>query len=116
MDNIKLYYSDTDSLILSGPLDESIVGNGLGQWKLEAEVEEGIFVRPKLYAYYTNKKEGILKKVAAGVDSDKLTYKDSENMAKGEAVTTQNFEITVNWRKLQVESFIKQVTLQKKRM
>lgn len=39
LENLKLYYSDTDSLILSGPLDAKIVGSGLGEWKLEANIE-----------------------------------------------------------------------------
>lgn len=71
-----LYYSDTDSLVLSNRLNNDIVGKELGQWKLEAIIEKGIFLRPKLYAYYT--KEGTLKKVASGVDSNKLIYEDYE--------------------------------------
>ena len=70
----KLYYSDTDSLVLEKKLTENIVGKELGQWKLEAIIKKGIFIRPKLYSYFTE--DGILKKVASGVDYNKLNYED----------------------------------------
>ena len=41
-------------------------------WK--RDIEKGIFISPKLYSYYTN--EGILKKVASGVNSNQLNYAD----------------------------------------
>ena len=56
-----LYYSDTDSIILENELTYNIVGIELGQWKLEAVIDKGIFIRPKLYNYYTE--EGILKRL-----------------------------------------------------
>ena len=37
----KLYYSDTDSLVLENELTDKIVGIELGQWKLEAVIEKG---------------------------------------------------------------------------
>jgi hypothetical protein len=39
----KLYYSDTDSLVLEKKLTENIVGNELGQWKLEAIIKKRYF-------------------------------------------------------------------------
>ena len=50
----RLYYSDTDYLKLDKELTSNNVGSELGQWKLEAVIEKGIFIRPKLYSYYTN--------------------------------------------------------------
>jgi hypothetical protein len=44
-----LYYSDTDSLILDCALPKELVGNELGQFKLEYLVEKGVFLGPKLY-------------------------------------------------------------------
>lgn len=46
-----LVYSDTDSLVLTCKLPEEEVGVKLGEFKLEAEVEEGVFLAPKAYAY-----------------------------------------------------------------
>jgi hypothetical protein len=96
----RLYYSDTDSLILENELSSKIVGNELGQWKLEAVIEKGVFIRPKLYSYVTN--EGILKKVASGIDSKKLNYADYEALAKGKSVKTNKIKMTVNWETLKV--------------
>jgi hypothetical protein len=44
-----LYYSDTDSLVLDCPLPDHLVGIDLGQFKLEREVSEGVFLAPKVY-------------------------------------------------------------------
>jgi hypothetical protein len=44
-----LYYSDTDSLVLDCPLPDHMVGDQLGQFKLEHMVSEGIFLAPKVY-------------------------------------------------------------------
>jgi len=104
-----LYYSDTDSLILENELTDNIVGNKLGQWKLEAVIEKGIFIRPKLYCYYTN--EGILKKVASGVNSNQLNYADYEEMANGNSVTTNKLKMSVNWDTLEVKTFNQDIIL-----
>jgi hypothetical protein len=104
-----LYYSDTDSLVLSKELNENIVGNGLGEWKLEGEIKKGIFIRPKLYTYY--KIDGSLKKVASGVDSNKLTFEDYVNMGKGKSVVTNNFKMSVNWSKLEIKTFNQKIIL-----
>jgi hypothetical protein len=45
-----LYYSDTDSLVLDTPLPDSMVGDQLGQVKLEYKIKEGIFLAPKTYS------------------------------------------------------------------
>lgn len=37
--------SDTDSVVLTKPLPEQLIGGELGQLKLEHEITEGIFIR-----------------------------------------------------------------------
>jgi len=44
-----LYYSDTDSFVLSKALPEYMVGDKLGQFKLEYKIIKGIFLCPKVY-------------------------------------------------------------------
>ena len=105
----KLYYSDTDSLVLENKLTDNIVGNELGQWKLEAIIKKGIFIRPKLYSYYTE--DGSLKKVASGVDSNKLTYEDYEAMANGNSVTVNETKLSINWENLEIITFNLDITL-----
>lgn len=47
---LNIYYSDTDSLVLSGPLPEEYCDSAaLGKLKLEHTFKEGIFVMPKVY-------------------------------------------------------------------
>ena len=52
--NFKLYYSNTDSIIIDKPLPDNLVGTKLGQVKLEHIVKRGIFLAPSAslpYAY-----------------------------------------------------------------
>jgi len=44
-----LYYSDTDSAVTSKPLPDHLVGNALGQFKLEHKIQKGVFLCPKVY-------------------------------------------------------------------
>jgi DNA polymerase elongation subunit (family B) len=47
---LDIYYSDTDSLVLNGPLPESMIDSAtLGKLKLEHTIKEGLFVMPKVY-------------------------------------------------------------------
>ena len=47
--NFKLYYSDTDSAVVDAPLPDFMVGDGLGQLKLEHTINKAIFLAPKVY-------------------------------------------------------------------
>ena len=51
--NYKLYYTDTDSLFIRGELSKDLIGNELGQFKLEYVFKEAVFLGPKLYAGVT---------------------------------------------------------------
>ena len=44
-----LYYSDTDSVVLDKELPEEMIGNELGQLKLEHKIERAVFLAPKVY-------------------------------------------------------------------
>lgn len=45
----KLYYSDTDSIMIDKPLGSSFIGKELGKMKLEYVFEESIFLASKVY-------------------------------------------------------------------
>jgi hypothetical protein len=47
--NIKLYYSDTDSIFIEGNIDSSFIGSKIGQLKLEYKFKEVVFIAPKVY-------------------------------------------------------------------
>jgi DNA polymerase type B, organellar and viral len=59
--NFNLYYSDTDSIIIDKELPERIIGNKLGQLKLEHVIERGVFLAPKVYGFINDKDEKIIK-------------------------------------------------------
>lgn len=43
-----LYQSDTDSAVLTKPLPDHMVGDKLGQFKLEYKIKKGVFLCPKV--------------------------------------------------------------------
>lgn len=59
--NYKIYYTDTDSLYTDKPLDPSLIGNKLGQFKLENVFDQAVFLAPKVYGGITEKGEEITK-------------------------------------------------------
>src|ERR1044072_7523910 len=47
---LEVYYSDTDSLVVNGPLPADLIDEAeLGKMKVEHRIEEGYFVAPKIY-------------------------------------------------------------------
>jgi hypothetical protein len=59
--NFKLYYSDTDSFAIDRPLPSFLVGEALGQLKLENVVERAVFLAPKVYGLITEDNREIIK-------------------------------------------------------
>lgn len=53
MDDITLFYSDTDSIDINKPLDPKYIGTGLGKMKLEHVFDDAIFLAPKVYGGIT---------------------------------------------------------------
>lgn len=59
---LDVYYSDTDSLVLNGPLPDGLVDKSvLGKLKLEHTLKEGLFIMPKVYYLETLEGEVISK-------------------------------------------------------
>lgn len=52
---IKVYYMDTDSLIVDQELPSELIGEELGKLKHEYSAVEGFFISPKIYALNTQK-------------------------------------------------------------
>lgn len=72
-----LYYLDTDSLVTTADMP---TGSGLGELKLEYEIEEGQFLLPKLYAIRKGEDWTIK---AKGFDSRAMSYEDFIGLAEG---------------------------------
>ena len=65
-----LYYSDTDSIYLDGPLPDSFISpTELGKLKLEGVYDEAIFLAPKVYAL--KNQEGEIIKIK-GLNKDSI--------------------------------------------
>lgn len=79
----KIYYMDTDSLVTDIELNDELVGNKLGQFKLEYKIKKGIFMTGKTYLIkgknVQKNKEQIVIKVK-GVISNSLNEKDFDDM------------------------------------
>lgn len=63
-----LYYTDTDSFVLSKKLPDEMVGDKLGQLKLEYVIEGATFLAPKVYGFNTVTGESIVK--VKGISKD----------------------------------------------
>jgi DNA polymerase type B, organellar and viral len=88
--NFTLYYSDTDSIfvvfLVDDALPESMIGNNIGQLKLESTIKKAVFLAPKVYAYITEdgkevvKVKGVTQDVKSDIDFstiENLLVKDS---------------------------------------
>jgi DNA polymerase type B, organellar and viral len=85
--------SDTDSVVLTYPLPNHLVGNGLGQMKLEQEVFKGIFLRKKFYCIINSNNQEIIK--ASGLDSSKLSYDSFKRLLNGESIEIERMSFNV---------------------
>lgn len=90
-----LYYSDTDSIVTNIPLSDKMVGNGLGQYKLEHVVNRAYIISSKTYCLILE--DGTLLVKAKGVNNHKLNEQDFITLANGEAVEITRTESERNF-------------------
>lgn len=57
----KLFNSDTDNIVINKPLPDEIIGNNLGQVKLEHTITKGVFLAPKVYGLIETNGNEIIK-------------------------------------------------------
>lgn len=74
----QIYYTDTDSIITDIRLDPSLVGNELGQFKLEYEIKEGYFISNKTYCLVLKDGSTVIK--CKGIRNDSLSLNDFQSM------------------------------------
>jgi len=78
-DNV--FYCDTDSIVCKEEMEKDVIDdNEYGLWKLEREIDEAIFVLPKLYAEREkgSGKEVLKSKGLVKSYKETITYKDYE--------------------------------------
>jgi len=59
--NFKLFYSDTDNVVIDRPLPSFMIGSKLGQFKLEYIINRAVFLAPKVYGLKTEAGDEIIK-------------------------------------------------------
>jgi hypothetical protein len=74
---LDIFFMDTDSIVLNGNLPEDLVGNNLGQFKLEHEINHAYFISPKLYALKLMNGKTIVKAKGIG---NKLDFTNFETL------------------------------------
>jgi DNA polymerase type B, organellar and viral len=85
-----IFYTDTDSIVTDIKLDASIVGEELGKFKLEHEVEEGYFISNKTYALKKKGGKVIIKN--KGSDTKSLTFENFKELYLGINVKAIRYE------------------------
>ena len=86
----KLFYSDTDSIVTNIPLDDRLIGNALGQYKLEYTIQKAYLISSKTYCLILKCGTPIIK--AKGVNNHKLDEIDFISLYKGKNVETVRSE------------------------
>jgi hypothetical protein len=82
--NIKIFYTDTDSIITQGELPQDLIGEDLGLMKDELGggfIEKAYFLGIKKYGYVDGK--GVTHSVFSGVERNSLTWNEILDIAKG---------------------------------
>ncbi len=71
----QVYYCDTDSMVCSSPLPDSLVDPvRLGAWDVEHHIEEAIFLQPKVYMFRENGTDNIKFKGVTKARQKELDY------------------------------------------
>jgi len=92
--------SDTDSAVLSKPLPDHLVGDGIGQMKLVHNIKSGIFIRKKLYAIIDSNDQEIIK--SSGISPNKLNYNSFLKLLRGESILIKGTNFNVEWDELNI--------------
>lgn len=105
--NYRLFYSDTDSIVIDRPLHPDLVGSALGQLKLEHVISRAVFLAPKTYGFITNEGVEIIK--VKGVKPENL--KDF-HVSDLESLLFNDTSLELNQDKWYKKMFEGQITIQ----
>jgi hypothetical protein len=111
-----IYYTDTDSIVTDIPLDNSLVGDKLGQFKLEFEVKKAYFITSKTYCVILKGNESDSNKTKVkikvkGAHNTSLTVKDFQDMYNGYNVKAVKQNTITSYDKGSVNIYDKKITL-----
>lgn len=80
------YYTDTDSIFVKNKIDDSLVNDDIGKFKLEYQIKEGFFIAPKVYMIVKNDDSN--KVVVKGLKKKEYTNDQMLNIFK--SILTKN--------------------------
>lgn len=102
MENNLYIGGDTDSIIMSKPIDPINIGLNLGQFKLEYIITEGLYHSKKFYFIRTIDDKIIIK--AKGIDNSNniLSYDSFVELFKGNTLTIKQLQFNKNYKTLDV--------------
>jgi len=90
----KLYYSDTDSIIIDIDLEtinKDIIGSKLSEWKLETIYLKALFLALKVYCGITNLSYSIFKVKGINIKKSPITFEQLKSLIKkGERLELPN--------------------------
>ena len=96
---------DTDSIILTHPLDDKYVGDSLGLFKLEHVIVEGFYLQKKFYMLVTKDNKIIIR--AKGINNKTLlNYSIFLELFKGNTIPFTLTQFSKNYRTLDVSILI----------
>ena len=105
--NFNLYYSDTDSAAIDKELPESMIGNALGQFKLENVVDRAVFLAPKVYGLITEDGDEIIKVKGLTQESASLI-----NINELEKLLVQGSSVNISQTKWYKKVYESEITVQ----
>ena len=100
----KLFYSDTDNVVVDRPLPSFMVGNALGQFKLEHVIERAVFLAPKVYGLLTSDGKEIIK--VKGLNQDLVSDIHIQDLEKLMYIDTSKEFTQEKWFKKVIEGEI----------
>ena len=100
----KLFYSDTDNVVVDRPLPSFMVGNELGQFKLEHVIERAVFLAPKVYGLITSDGKEIIK--VKGINQDLVSDIHIQDLEKLMYIDTSKEFTQEKWFKKVIEGEI----------
>ena len=94
---------DTDSIIMSKPLDDKFVGINLGQFKLEYVIREGFYHSKKFYLIYTEDNQIIIKAKGIGNIDNVLNYQSFIKLFTGYNIKIKQVQFNKDYKTLDIK-------------
>jgi len=111
-----IYYMDTDSLVIDAQAfyylnNQELIGNKLGQFKLENNINKAYFISNKTYCFSLNDSDTDILIKAKGVNKNTLTLQDFVDLYNEKDIKTNRRNTLINYEKASVSIKNKEIIL-----